>query len=159
MPFCFEMHRFLAKAICIKAFLYASVSFSNHCIFSLCRFGGFLYPESSFAYQRSTFLYTPPKFSLPTLLYRGARSLLRSYIHPFGLYKRSLQPAHTSPPGPHPAPPGPPPHPPPGPPGPPPTRPRPARNPSRPPGPGRPAPHLDPPGPPKLTAGAGDIAA
>ena len=68
----------------------------------------------------------PPQFLIPILFYPGARSSLCRYIHPFGLYKRSLQPAHTSPPAyppgptptrpstppPYPAPPGPHPQPP-----------------------------------------------
>ena len=71
----------------------------------------------------STFLYIPPIFLYPTYSdHTGARSLPSSYINPFELYKRSLQPAHTSP---QVYPPGPPPHPPPGP-----TRPHPARHPT-----------------------------
>ena len=51
----------------------------------------------------------PPRF--------GARSLLRTHVRPFGLFKRSYQLAKPAqqpppgPPGPHPAPPGPTPHP------------------------------------------------
>ena len=44
------------------------------CIFFLYSFCSFLYPVSSFPYPRSTVLYTPPKFSLPTLLYRDSDS-------------------------------------------------------------------------------------
>ena len=40
-------------------------------------------------------------FSNPPPFFFGARSLLRTHIRPFGLYKRSYQPAHTSPPAPH----------------------------------------------------------
>ena len=45
-----------------------------------------------------TFLYAPPIFLyLPYSTQIGARSLRRRYIHPFGMYERPLQPAHTSP--------------------------------------------------------------
>ena len=51
-----------------------------------------------FSITPSTFLYAPPIFLyLPYSTPIRVRSLLRSYIHPFGLYESSLQPAH--PPG------------------------------------------------------------
>ena len=59
------------------------------------------------------FLYAPPIFLnflyLPYSTPIGAHSLLLCQIHPFSLYERCLQPAHTSPPA---YPPGPPPQPP-----------------------------------------------
>ena len=99
------------------------VTFFSYVNFFLYRFCSFLYPISSFLCPLSTFLYTPT----PNFLYLsystpiGARSLLSRHIHPFGLYERSLQPAHTNPPATPPGrhhistrpstPPGPPPHP------------------------------------------------
>ena len=66
-------------------------------------------PYDIFPTNWQLFSTPPPNFLyLPYSTRIGARSLLRRYIHPFGLYKRSLQPAHTSPPA---TPPGPPPHP------------------------------------------------
>ena len=57
----------------------------------------FSLPRSYFPYQLTTFLYPPPHFLyLPYSTLIGVCSLLCSYIHPFGLYKRSLQPAHTT---------------------------------------------------------------
>ena len=79
------------------------------------------------------FLYAPPIFLyLPYSTPIGAHSLLLSQIHPFSLYERCLQPAHTSPPA---YPPCPPSH-------------HPARHPphpphSAPPGPQSPPPHQD----------------
>ena len=82
--------------------------------FFLYLFCSFLYPVSSFLYQRSSgrplvfSLHPPPNFLyLPYSTELGARSLLCRYIHPFGLHKRLLQPAHSSPPA---YPTGPPPH-------------------------------------------------
>ena len=125
--------RYLPKKIMI-VFIFSSIFafFSNSCVFSPN-------PPPFF----SNFSY-PPRF--------GARSLLRTHVRPFGLYKRSYQPAHpppppahpsppAHPPGPHPAPPGPS-HP--APPGPPPHPSRPAI--PTPPGPARPA-TPSPPGP------------
>ena len=95
----------------------------------------------------------PPFFSnFPYPLRLRAPSLLCTHVHPFGLYKRSYQTAHTRPPAPHPTLPARPP-----------TRPRPPplppsqppapRGPARPatptlPGPARPA-TPTPPGPPE----------
>ena len=97
-------------------FIFSSIFafFSNSCVFSPN-------PPPFF----SNFSY-PPRF--------GARSLLRTHVRPFGLYKRSYQPAHTSPPAPPPAHPAPP-----GPPRPAPTRPPPGPARPVPPGPARPA--------------------
>ena len=51
--------------------------------------------RSYFPYQLTTFLYTPPNFLyLPYSTLIGVCSLLSRYIHPFGLYRSSLQPAH-----------------------------------------------------------------
>ena len=67
---------------------------SNSCVFShppLQFFSNFL--------PLSPGLPRPPQFfsnfSYPTRF--GARSLLRTHVHPYGLYKHSYQPAHTSP--------------------------------------------------------------
>ena len=81
--------------------------------FFLCHLESFLHPISSFLYPLSIFLNPASQiFSTYPILPRLERVLYR-YIHPFGLYKRSLQPAHASPPAylPGPTLPGPPLHP------------------------------------------------
>ena len=123
-----------------------------HFIFFSTVFAVFSTQYHLFSTPPQLFSTPPPNFSLPTLFYPiicGAHSSLSRYMHPFGLYKRLLQPAHTSttrlptrpattPPPCHPTP----------------TLPHPASNPSphlaR---PATPFPHLDPHGPPQSAAG------
>ena len=67
------------------------------CLFSV--FAVFSTPYHLFSTRCQLFSTSPSNFlylSYSTPI--GARSLLRRYIHPFGLYESSLQPAHTSPP-------------------------------------------------------------
>ena len=58
------------------------------------------YSFCSFLYRCQLFSTPPQIFSTYPILHQSERSLLRRYTHPFGLYERSLQPAH---PPPHPA--------------------------------------------------------
>ena len=96
-----------------------SMRSAQYCIFFSTCFAVFFTPYHLFSIPLpplAQLFSTPPIFLyLPYSTPIGGRSLLRHYVHPFGLYKRSLQPAHSSPPasGSHLArlpPPGPPPH-------------------------------------------------
>ena len=122
----------LSKGLEIEC-LHHCFFFFYRCILSLYRFAVSNTPYHLFSTRCQLFFSPPPP--TPNFLYLsystpiGERSLLRRCIHPFRLFERSLQPAHTSPltprtpgppPHPHPAQPGPPPHP------------HPARHPTRP---------------------------
>ena len=67
----------------------------DHCIFLSTVFAVFSTPYHLFS-TRGQLFSTPPPIFLYLRYYTalGARSLLLRYIHPFGLYKRSLQLAH-----------------------------------------------------------------
>ena len=59
--------------------------------------------SSIFAFFSNSCVFSPTPTFFSNFSYSlrfGARSLLRTHVRPFGMYKRSYQPAHTSPPAP-----------------------------------------------------------